>query len=40
MNDYLKIIISSGIEQEQAREYFILHQINIYISKVKLWFSF
>lgn len=36
-NDYLKTI-SSGIEQEQAGEYFILHQLNIYNSEVVVFY--
>lgn len=39
-NNYLKFIISPAIEQEQAGEYFVLHRLNIYNSKVKWWFSF
>lgn len=37
-NDCFKIIISSGIEKEQAREYFILPQWNIYNSEVAVFF--
>lgn len=32
------MILSSGIEQEQAGEYFILHQLNIYNSEVVVFF--
>lgn len=32
------MIISSGIEQEQAREYFVLHQLNICNSEVAVFF--
>lgn len=38
-SDYLKCFISPSIEQEQAGEYFLLHQLNIYNSEAKRWFS-
>lgn len=37
---FFKNFISFGREQDQAREYFILHQLNIYNSKVEWWFCF